>query len=89
MPIIELSEQEMQDLLNGEELDKTFFAYDGNLTIRRLPVMEETEKCTVCNRPTKRIDWGFQSSICNDNGTSTNMVTCKYCVKKQLNTGNS
>ena len=43
MPIIELSEKEIQDLLNGEELDKTFFAYDGNLTIRRLPVMEDKE----------------------------------------------
>lgn len=42
MTIIELSEQEIKDLTNGEEIDKTIFVYSAPLILRRKPVMEDS-----------------------------------------------
>ncbi len=56
--------------------------------LKEIAPKEDLLKCVICNKPTKKEDWGFQSSISNDEGIATNIITCKTCMKKDLNTRN-
>ena len=51
MTLIELSEQEIKNLVNGKEIDKTIFCYSAPLIIRK--TKKEIIFCLYCSTPTK------------------------------------